>query len=173
MNILPDTTIIPYLEKKPLISDKSLICSGARIIGDVHIGQESSVWFNTVIRGDVNYVRIGNRTNIQDNSMLHVTDGGRPCIIGNEVTVGHSATIHAATIKDRCLIGMGATILDDAVIQEDSIVAAGSIVSPGKTFPKKSLIMGAPARVKRELTEKEIEHLKESAQHYVNIASNY
>lgn len=166
-------TIFPYKGTSPKIAESALILSGAKIIGDVTIGKDASVWFNTVIRGDVNFVKIGNRTNIQDNTCIHVTDGGSPTIIGDDVTVGHSATIHACTIKDRALIGMGAIILDDAIIGEDSIVAAGSVITPGKEFPPRSMIMGSPAKVKRELTDKEVARLKDSADHYVEISQGY
>lgn len=165
--------IMKFKGIEPEIAQSAFLTPMVSIVGDVKIGERSSVWFNTVIRGDVNFVRIGKDTNIQDNSMIHVTHNGNPTIIGDQVTVGHSATLHACTIKDRVLIGMGAVILDGAVINEDSVVAAGSLVPPGKTYPPRSMIMGSPAKVTRELTEKEIEGLVYSANHYINICKGY
>jgi carbonic anhydrase/acetyltransferase-like protein (isoleucine patch superfamily) len=170
---MPNTTILPYKETSPIFDQNVLIASGACLVGDIKIGEGSSIWFNTVIRGDVNYVRIGAGTNIQDNTVIHVTDGGDPTIIGDNVTVGHSAVLHACTIEDQCLIGMGAVILDGVTISKGSLVAAGSVVPPGKSFPQHSLIMGSPAKVKRSLNEKEIADLKESADHYRDISKNY
>ena len=143
------------------------------IIGDVVMGDECSVWFHAVIRGDVNFIRIGNRTNVQDLCMLHVTHDTHPLIIGNEVTVGHHVVLHGCTIKDRVLVGMGAIIMDGAVIGEDSVVGAGALVTEGTIVPPKSLILGSPARVKRPVTDKELAWVKESADNYVNYARMY
>jgi gamma-carbonic anhydrase len=158
---------------RPEVYPDVFVAKGAHIIGDTKIGSQSSIWFNVVVRGDVHHVRIGKRTNIQDNSTVHVTEGEAPCIIGDNVTVGHNAIIHACTIENLCLIGMGAIILDQAVIQEGSFVAAGALVTPGKTFPQYSLIMGSPAKVVRELNPKEREDLMASADHYVQTAALY
>ena len=172
-NIMPNANIVPYKGKLPKIPKSTLVCSGATVVGDTEIGEDSSVWFNVVIRGDVHHIRIGNKTNIQDNSTIHVTNGVSPCIVGNNVTIGHNATIHACTIEDNCLIGMGAIILDRAVIGTGSIVAAGSIVTMDKVFPPHSLIMGSPAKVVKELGEKEAIALQKSADHYVDTLRNY
>ncbi len=172
-NIFPGANILPYKGVLPKIDATALIANGAQIAGDVEIGFQSSIWFNVAIRGDVHYVRIGQRTNVQDNSTIHVTTDIYPCIIGNEVTIGHGAIIHACTIEDRCLIGMGAIVMDNTVIQENSIVGAGSLVTMGKRFPPGSMIMGSPARVVRRLTESEIAGLAESAAKYVHTAANY
>ncbi|MCK4739210.1 MAG: gamma carbonic anhydrase family protein [Deltaproteobacteria bacterium] len=146
---------------------------GAIIIGDVEIGQDSSIWFNTVIRGDVNYIRIGERTNIQDNSVLHVTNNTHPLFVGSEVTIGHSVVLHGCSVKDRCLIGMGAIILDGAEIGEDSIVGAGALITENKKMPPRSLIIGSPARVKRELTEDEVARIAHSSENYIKYTAAY
>lgn len=165
--------VMTWKNKKPELGKDVLVASGARIIGDVVAGAETNIWFNVVIRGDVNTIRIGFRSNIQDNAVVHVTRGTGPTSIGSDVTIGHSAVIHACTIEDNCLVGMGAVILDGAVIRKNSLVAAGSVVTPGKDFPPGSMIMGSPAKVARALTEKEIKSLQESADHYVQLARTY
>jgi len=173
MLIMPNTTILTFKGHRPKLAADVLIASGACLIGDVEIGVSSSIWFNTTLRGDVHYIRIGARTNIQDNTVVHVTEAKAPTVIGSDVTIGHSAVIHGCTIEDLCLIGMGAVVLDGARIRERSFVAAGALVPPGKEFPPGSLIKGMPARVERPLTEKEIEGLRASAQHYVDTAADY
>jgi len=167
------STIMPYRGKSPKLASNVFVAPGARLIGDLEIGADSSVWFNVVIRADVHHIRIGARTNIQDNSTLHVTSGVAPCIIGDDVTIGHNAIVHACTVEDLCLIGMGAVILDEAVIKKGSFVGAGALVTPGKTFPENSLIIGAPAKAVRTLTPAEREGLVESAKHYVATAAHY
>lgn len=165
--------ILPYRGIRPKLHDSVFVAEGAQIIGDVEIGRESSVWFNTVIRGDVHYIRIGDRTNIQDNSILHVTHDRYPLVIGSEVTVGHGAILHAATIKDRCLIGMGAKVLDDATVGPYALVAAGSLVLEHFVVPEGALVAGVPARVKRMLTEEERQQIVQSAQNYVDYVKSY
>jgi len=165
--------IFPFKDKKPAIDSSALIIESAQIIGDVVIGEESSVWFNAVVRGDVNYIRIGKRTNIQDGCVLHVARRTLPLIIGDEVTVGHNVTLHACTIGSRCLIGMGAIIMDDAKVGDESIVAAGSLVISGTVIPPGSMVMGAPAKVKRPLTDEEKRSIRESANHYVGDIESY
>src|SRR5574342_923683 len=145
---------------KPTIPASCFIEDTGVVIGDVVLGEECSVWFHAVIRGDVNYIRIGDRTNVQDLCMLHVTHDTHPLIIGNEVTIGHSAILHGCTIRDRVLIGMGAIIMDGAVIGEDSVVGAGALVTEGTIVPAKSLILGSPAKVKRAVTENELSWIK-------------
>ena len=162
-----------YKGKTPEIDSSSYIDDSAHVIGDVVIGEDSSVWFNATIRGDVNYIRIGARTNIQDSSVLHVTKGTHPLFIGNEVTVGHSVTLHGCTIKDRCLIGMGAIILDGAEVGEDSIVGAGALVKEGMRVKPGTLVVGVPAREVRQLTDEEVRRIKTSAGNYIDYMSDY
>lgn len=151
----------------------------AQVIGDVTLGDDSSVWPLTVIRGDVNKIRIGARTNIQDNSCLHVTHdgpytpGGVALIVGDEVTVGHGVILHACTIGNRCLIGMGAIVMDKVVLEDECFIAAGTVVPPGKTLKGGWLYRGSPAQPVRELTEKERENLRYSAAHYVRVKNKY
>ena len=162
-----------YKNLKPKIGKNVFIAENATVIGDVEIGDDSSVWFGAILRGDVNYIKVGKCTSIQDGTVVHVTNRTHPTLIGNYVTVGHAVKLHGCTIKDNCLIGIGAIILDGAVINENSIVAAGTLVPPGKEFPPNSLIMGFPAKVKRELSLEEIEHLKEHALRYVDYKNTY
>ncbi|MBX3334853.1 MAG: gamma carbonic anhydrase family protein [Nitrospira sp.] len=158
---------------KPTIPTSCFIEETAVVIGDVVMGEECSVWFNAVIRGDVHHIRIGDRTNVQDLCMLHVTHDTHPLIIGNGVTIGHNVVLHGCTIRDRVLVGMGAIIMDGAVIGEDSVVGAGALVTEGTMVPPKSLILGSPAKVKRPVTEQELSWIKESAENYVRYASQY
>ncbi len=158
---------------KPTIAQTAFIEVTAVVIGDVVIGEQSSVWFHAVIRGDVNFIRIGNRTNVQDLSLLHVTHDTHPLLLGDDVTVGHRVVLHGCTIKDRVLIGMGAIIMDGAVIGEDSVVGAGALVTEETIVPAKSLVLGSPAKVKRRVTDKELAWIRESAQHYVMYARQY
>lgn len=165
--------IIPYRGIKPRIDPSVFIAEGAQIIGDVEIGRDSSVWFNTVIRGDVHYIRIGERTNIQDNCVLHVTHNTYPLIIGSDVTLGHGAILHAATIKDCCLIGMGAKVLDNATVGPYALVAAGALVLEHFEVPEGALVAGVPARIKRMLTDEEREQIAQSAKNYVGYVKTY
>jgi len=158
---------------KPTVPKSCFIDATAVVIGDVVMGEACSVWFNAVIRGDVNYIRIGNRTNVQDLCMLHVTHDTHPLLIGSEVTIGHHVVLHGCTIQDRVLVGMGAIIMDGAVIGEDSVVGAGALVVEGTIVPPKSLVLGSPAKVKRSVTAKELAWVKDSAENYVQYASQY
>ena len=164
----------------PELGDGTWVAPSADVIGDVKIGKDCSIWFGTVIRGDVHYITIGDRTSIQDLSMVHIThhkkadrSDGSPTVIGNDVTIGHRVMLHGCTIEDACLIGMSATILDNAVIGKESIVGAGSLVTKNKKFPPRSLIMGSPAKVVRELTDAEVEELYASAKRYVSFKNEY
>lgn len=164
----------------PKIAKNVFIAPSADVIGRVELGEDSAVWFGAVIRGDVNSIKIGARSNIQDLSMVHVThyklddmSDGYPTIIGDDVTVGHHVMLHGCTIEDACLIGMSATILDGAVIGKESIVGAGSLVTKNKVFPPRSLIMGSPAKVVRELNSDEIAELYASASRYVAFKNEY
>ncbi|PLY03158.1 MAG: gamma carbonic anhydrase family protein [Desulfuromonas sp.] len=164
---------IDYAGTSPVIDETALLLPTATIIGDVVIGKDSSVWFQVVIRGDVNHIRIGDRTNIQDGSVIHVTNKTHPTVIGNDVTIGHNVTLHGCTIGNRCLIGIGAIVLDGAEIGSDSLVAAGSVVAPGTVIPPGSLALGSPARIKRQLSDKEIAHLQQSADNYLEYKKSY
>jgi len=169
-----------YFSISPEIGQRSWVAENAMVIGKCKIGDDCSVWFGTIIRGDVNYIRIGDRTNIQDNSVIHVThsktnnpDDGYPTVIGDDVTIGHKVMLHGCKIGNSCLIGMNATLLDGSEIGEGSIVAAGSVVTQNKKFPPQSLIMGTPAKVVRKLTEEEITHIYQSAKNYVKYKDEY
>jgi len=154
--------------------DESVFCvDSAEIIGDVVIGSESNIWFQVVIRGDVNSIRIGARTNIQDGTVIHVIHETHPTYIGDDVTVGHNVTLHGCNIGNRCLIGMGAVVLDGAKVEDDAMVAAGALVTPGTHIPSGTLYVGSPAKYKRHLSEKEIIELKQSAQNYLQYTENY
>ena len=159
--------------KTPRLADSVWVADGAVIIGDVEIGPESSVWFGAVVRGDVNHIRVGARTNLQDYSVLHVTSRTHPTIVGDDVTLGHRATLHGCTVKDRCLVGIGATVMDGAVVGEEAMVAAGSLVPPGMVVPPGMLALGSPAKVKRQLTREEIEYFRSSAANYAGYADQY
>ncbi|TWU00719.1 serine acetyltransferase [Botrimarina colliarenosi] len=166
-------TILPFRGVLPRLHETVFVADGARIIGDVEIGAHSSVWFNAVVRGDVCPIRIGELTNVQDNCTLHVTHDTGPLTIGSRVTVGHNAVLHACTIKDRVLIGMGAVLLDKCVIEPHTLVAAGSLVRTGFTAPSGMLVAGVPAQVKRPLTEAEIRNLDESPDNYARYVAAY
>lgn len=165
--------ILPYKGSWPKIHETVFLAPSVDVIGDVEIGDHSSVWFQCVIRGDVNWIKIGSRTNIQDHSMLHVTRVKSPLRIGDEVTIGHRVTVHGCTIGNRILIGMGAIILDDAEVGDDCMIGAGSLVTKGMKIPSGSLVYGSPARVIRQLNPEELAFLKQSAENYVQDAKNY
>jgi len=165
--------ILPYKNIFPKIDESVFIAEGARIIGNVTIEKNSSVWFNAVIRGDVHYINIGENTNVQDGSVLHVTNNKFALIIGKDITIGHNAVVHGCTVKDNVLIGMGSVILDNALINSNSIVAAGSLVTEAFVVPEGVLVVGVPAKVIRELTEDEIKKITNSAVAYVGYAKAY
>ena len=159
--------------KSPMIPDSCYISESVDLIGDVTLGENVPLWFGTVVRGDMHFITIGHRSNIQDNSVIHVTTDISPTRIGNEVTVGHNAIIHGATIEDRCLIGMGAIIMDDAVVGEGSIVGAGAVVPPNMIIPPRSLVVGLPAKIVRQTSDTELEMIIERAQHYIDFSQEY
>ena len=165
--------ILSFKDKTPQIDSSVYIAHSAMVVGDIVIGEESSVWFNTVIRGDVNYIRIGKRTNIQDGCVLHVARKKFPRFIGDEVTVGHNVTLHACTIASRCLIGMGAVVMDGAKIGENCIIGAGALVTPKTLIPSGNMAVGSPAKVKRKLTDDEIQAIQDSANYYVGDTKSY
>jgi len=157
----------------PTISLKAFIAPGAVVIGDVVIGEDTGVWFGCVIRGDVNSIRIGSRTNIQDSTTIHVTRHTGPTTIGNGVTIGHSVLLHACELKDNCFIGMRATLMDGVVVESGAMVAAGALVTPGKHIPSGQLWAGSPAKYFRDLTEEDLAFFPVSAENYVRHAHEY
>jgi carbonic anhydrase/acetyltransferase-like protein (isoleucine patch superfamily) len=165
--------VMPYKDQYPKLAEGVFIAAGAWIIGDVNIGRDSSIWFNTIVRGDVHYIRIGMETNVQDNSTLHVTGGRFPLNIGDRVTIGHRAIVHGCTVEDDCLIGMGAVVMDGAKIGRGSLVAAGSVVTPGTLVPEGSLVVGIPAVVKKPVSDLETRLIQEAASHYIGLAKDY
>ena len=163
----------PFRGRLPVVHASVYVDPSAQVIGDVEIGAESSVWMNAVVRGDVNYIRIGDRSNVQDGTIIHVMHDTHPTIIGDDVTLGHGVIAHGCTIQNRVLIGMGAVLLNGAEIGEDSIVAAGSLVTEGARVPPRSLVMGSPAKVKRVLDAGQIASILEYASNYVRYRLNY
>jgi carbonic anhydrase/acetyltransferase-like protein (isoleucine patch superfamily) len=165
--------IRPFGGIHPQIPESAYVDVSAQVIGDVHIGEQSSVWCNAVLRGDMFYIRIGNRSNIQDNCVVHTRTGSHPTILEDEVTVGHSVTLHGCYVERGALIGIGSIVLDDARVGAQSLVAAGSLISPGTIIPPRSLVMGIPARVKRPLTDEEVAGLNAFWQNYVAYVPKY
>lgn len=163
----------PYRSILPRIHPTAFIDESAQVIGDVEIGEESSVWMNVVIRGDVNIIRIGRRTNVQDATVIHVMRGTHPTRIGDEVTVGHATLLHGCTVGSCCLIGMGALLLNGVDIGEESIVAAGSLVPENMKVPPRSLVMGRPATRRRDLTAGEVATIRDYADRYVGYRRDY
>jgi len=165
--------IRPFIHTHPVYDDSNFIAPSADIIGDVRLGPGASIWFNATVRGDVNWIRIGEASNIQDNAVVHVTNGTAPTRIGDRVTVGHSAVVHGCTIEDNVLIGMGAILLDHAVIGRDSIVGARALVTTGTRVPPRSLVLGSPAKVVRTLTDEEVETIGRYAANYLRYSAIY
>jgi len=172
--------IRPYLEHLPKLGERVYIDPAAVVIGDVELGDDVSIWPTTVVRGDVNFIRIGARSSIQDGTVIHVSHdgpftrpGGFPTVIGNDVTVGHSVVLHGCTLEDACLIGMHASVLDGAVVQKHGFVGAGALIPPGKVVGSGELWVGNPARKLRDLSQREIDSLLYSAQHYVRLKDRY
>ncbi|MCQ6275920.1 gamma carbonic anhydrase family protein [Bacillus sp. V3B] len=158
--------LIPYQEKKPTVHNTAFLAPGSYLIGDVKVGKETSIWFNAVLRGDEDAIIIGERCSIQDNATIHLFEGS-PVIVEDEVTVGHNVVLHGCTVKKRSIIGMGSTILDGAVIGEECIVGANTLISSGKIIPPRSLVLGSPGEVVRELTNKDFELIQLSIDSYV------
>ncbi len=165
--------LLPYKGRMPTVGREVFLADGVLLIGDTVLEDQVSVWFGTVMRGDVDSIRIGARTNIQDLSMCHVTAGSFPLNVGSDTTVGHNSILHGCTIGDRVLIGMGSTLLDGAVIEDDVLLGAGSLVPPGARIPSGFLALGRPARVRRELTAADRAEIMGSAAHYMQVAKNY
>ena len=162
-----------FEDKQPQLGHNVYVSENAMVIGEVTLGDKVNIWFGAVIRGDMHYIKIGNRTNIQDNSVVHVTTGVSPTIIGANVTVGHGAIIHGCTIGDDCLIGMGAILMDDAVIGAGSLIGAGALIPPNMIIPKNSLVVGSPGKVVREVKSVEREMILERPQEYIDLAAIY
>ena len=165
--------IRPFRGIQPQIHPTAFVDPSAQVIGDVHLGAEASIWCNCTVRGDMYYIRIGDRTNVQDNSVIHTRTGAHPTILEEEVTVGHSVTLHGCYVERGSLIGIGSILLDDVRIGEKSLVAAGSLVSPGTIIPPRSMVMGIPARVKRPLTDEEVAGLELFWKNYVTFTREY
>lgn len=163
----------PYRGRLPVVDPSAYIDSSAQIIGDVEIGAESSVWMNAVVRGDVNIIRVGHRSNIQDGTVVHVMHDTRPTHIGDDVTIGHGAVVHGCTIESRVLIGMGAILLNGARVGADSIVAAGTLVPEGAVIPPRSLAMGSPAKIRRSLSDEEVASILDYSSNYVRYRLEY
>ncbi|MFN8092848.1 MAG: gamma carbonic anhydrase family protein [Vicinamibacteria bacterium] len=162
----------PYKTILPKLGERAWVDVSAQVVGDVELGADASVWMGSVVRGDVNRIRIGPRSNVQDACVLHVT-AQHPTVLAEDVTVGHSVTLHGCTIERLCLIGIGAIVLNGAVVGEESIVAAGALVPEGMQVPPRSLVMGAPAKVKRPVTEEEREKLRWYSERYVGLKEDY
>jgi len=165
--------IRPFKDLSPSVDLSAFVDESAQVIGDVHIGAESSVWMNVVIRGDINTIRIGKRTNVQDLTCIHVMRGTHPTTIGDEVTVGHSAVLHGCTVEDRVLIGMAAVLLNGVHVEHDSIIAAGTLLTEGTRIPARSLVMGRPGTVKRPLTDEEVASIHRYAENYVSYGRDF
>lgn len=165
--------ILKFEDKEPILGKNVFVADTARVIGEVVLEDEVSIWYGAVLRGDIGKIVIGKRSNIQDNSVLHITPPKFPVIVGEDVTVGHGVILHGCKIGSRSLIGMGAVVLDGVEIGEESIVAAGAVVPPGKKFPKRSLIMGVPAKVVREITDEDVKGILQNAEEYVELGKRH
>jgi carbonic anhydrase/acetyltransferase-like protein (isoleucine patch superfamily) len=163
----------PYEGKNPRLGTRVFVAENAAIIGDVEIGNDCSIWYGTTVRGDVNFIRIGSRTNVQDNCTIHVAHDHHPTVIAEEVTIGHGAIVHGCTIHRGALIGMGSRVLDGAVVGERALVGAGAVVAEGMVVPPRTLVVGVPARVKRPLTDEELARLDASWRNYVDYKEKY
>ena len=166
-------TIYEHNGVRPTLGRDVYIAPNASVIGDVHLGDESSVWFGAVLRGDCFSIRIGARTNVQDGTVIHVVGGKLSTILGDDTTVGHMALLHGCTIGSRCLIGMGSVVLDDAIVGDESLVVAGSLIAPGSKIPPRSLVMGRPGKVLRSIRNGDLEWMQEAAKLYLGYSKTY
>lgn len=182
MTRFPDVSIIPFKGKTPVIHETAFVAPGCRLIGDVEIGPGASIWYNCVIRADVNRIRIGARSNVQDGTVIHCDspgDGverpldGWPTFIGDDVLIGHMAMIHGCTLHDRAFVGLGAIVMDGCVVESDAMIAAGALLSPGKSVPARQLWAGRPAKFMRELNDATVERLRSGAARYVGYAADH
>jgi len=165
--------LLPFNGKLPSVDPSAFIADNAIVIGDVEIGEGASVWFGSLIRGDVNYIRIGDRTNLQDGTIIHVSSKTHPTVLENDITVGHRVTLHGCYVETGSLIGIGAILLDGVRIGRNSLVAAGSLLTPGTIIPPRSMVMGSPAKVKRPLTDDEVAGIEKNVAGYVELAAAY
>ena len=165
--------LLPFRDKTPIVPPSAFVAPSADIIGDVQLGEQTSIWHGSVIRGDMHHITIGARTNIQDNCTIHVTTDRYPTIVGAEVTVGHNVLLHGCVIHDRVLIGMGAIVMDGALVEEGAFIGAGALVSPGTVVPARTLWTGLPAKYRRAVTDDEYQEILDSAQHYIEFAAEY
>lgn len=162
-----------YRSLTPRVHPNAFVADSAHVIGDVELEEDTSVWFCSVVRADVNVIRIGRGTNIQDGTIMHVNRGGQPTIVGDFVTVGHAARLHGCRIADHCLIGIGAIVLDGAEVGEESLVAAGSLVAPGTKIPPRSFVIGTPGKVRRAVDEADLDLIRRSARNYIELKNEY
>jgi carbonic anhydrase/acetyltransferase-like protein (isoleucine patch superfamily) len=162
-----------YQAATPRVHPTAFVHESAHVIGDVELGEDASVWFCSVVRGDVNFIRIGRGTNIQDGTVIHVNRGGQPTVLEDFVTVGHAARLHGCRIASHCLIGIGSIVLDGAELGEECLVAAGTLVPPGLKVPPRSLLMGSPATVRREINAQDLDLIRRSAQNYIALKNDY
>lgn len=165
--------LLPYLGVLPIVDESAFIAQTATIIGDVHIGANSGIWYGCVVRGDVNEIRIGNGTNIQDLSMIHCAENGQGTYLGDNITVGHSAVLHACTIENNAFIGIQACVMDDCLIEQGAMVAAGALVTPGKTVKANEVWAGRPAKKLRDINDKDLEFFTLNRERYQRLASLY
>ncbi|MEQ8733756.1 MAG: gamma carbonic anhydrase family protein [Rhodospirillaceae bacterium] len=173
MSLAAKPTIVPWNGVRPTIDASAFIASNATVIGDTHIGAEASIWFNVVLRGDVNFIRVGARTNIQDGTVVHVSSKDHPTIIGDDVLIGHMAMIHACTLEDHCFVGMSATVMDGAIVEQGAMVAAGALVAPGKRVATGQLWAGTPAKYIRDVSAEEAASFPTQIQRYVDLGQKY
>jgi carbonic anhydrase/acetyltransferase-like protein (isoleucine patch superfamily) len=173
MSIQEDTMVLPFRGSSPRIAPGAYLAPTAVVIGDVEVGDQSSIWFGAVARGDEHWIRIGRRTNVQDGALLHVTGGRHPISLGDDTSIGHGAVVHGCTVGGRVLVGMGAVILDGARIAEDTIVGAGAVVSEGSCFPPRSVLIGVPARRVREATEEDLARILHARDDYQFLMKEY
>lgn len=166
-------SVIPFKDKIPVVSASAFVAPDAWVIGDVSVGDDVSIFFNSVLRGDIQSIKVGRGTNLQEHSLVHTSHGMSPAIIGEDVTVGHRAIIHGCSIGNRCLIGMGATILDNAEVGDECIVGAHTLIPKGMKVPPRSLVIGTPGKVARQLTDDEVASLRESALGYQRLGAHY
>ena len=165
--------VLKYKGITPQLDASVYLAPSACVIGDVQVGEKSSLWFNVIVRGDINSIRIGKRTNIQDGTVVHVTRDTHPTVIGDDVTIGHNVTLHGCTLQDGVLVGIGAIVLDGATVGSSSLVAAGSLITPGTQIPPRSLVAGRPGQVKRALTEEECKHILTFSERYIQYQEDY
>lgn len=172
-NKSPLASIVKFNGIAPKVPDSVFLADGARVIGDVELGENCSIWFNTVVRGDVHTIKVGKNTNIQDNALIHCTYKKSPTLIGDNVSIAHLAIVHGCTIENGCLIGMGAIVMDNAVVGENSIVGAGAVVTQGFVIPAKSLVLGSPAKVIRTLKREELEKIHATTERYMEYTKGF